>query len=664
MAESFAGRGWFAARGVWIGINFAGQCIRAPAPSSPEAGFRGGEESELIMSLRSRLFLFFGAFTALLVAAQWWWVQSLTRDLREESDRLAMFVGASVAQVLTVDLTCEEGERCEPTAEVVHALADADSLDRRGAEDDKKEGGYWYWQHRAGKEGLTDSAPADVMAEAPERLRRLVRFLRPSSLEERPGDDTTQEVRVKKINVEAESVGAGAVIRMAPVWQSAAAHDGGEVTVVVTGGRAAEHGPGGSTAETWRHETESSHADRSRTIVHRRIISSQGVVVEERTEGIERDPVSHSTFFHLDQGRDDGDDDTRFLVLERPDRVAQVPIPESGIDALERFQNRLWLGSVLLTALGLLIAAWLAHRVSKPLRGMARAAAEVGDGALGTQVEASSRDREIQSTLEAFNHMSARLQALDSETRRLEASRHLGELGDVARGIAHTLRNPLNALGLSVEELAARGSGSAADDGLVDSARRQIRRLDRGIRSFLLLASQSGGAVDDVDLAELVRDVALEALQDNPGGARLAVRIADDLNAVVPAVEPELRAVIQALVVNALEASPPSGRVEVAVERSTASDGPGRWIVRVDDQGPGLPAEVRSRLFTPHLSTKANGSGMGLFLAHRIASHRYDGCLNLLDRELRGVRAELEIGPRRPIAEPELHGASPREATA
>ena len=290
-----------------------------------------------------------------------------------------------------------------------------------------------------------------------------------------------------------------------------------------------------------------------------------------------------------------------------------------------------------------MIAA-VSHRVTTPLRRLSDAARRIGDGALGTRV-ADSGDGEVGEAIQAFNRMSGRLEELDARARELEARKHLGEIGEIARGLAHSLRNPLNALGLSVEELAARGSaaqGSAAQGtGLAESARRQIRRIDQSIRSFLVLASQSGGVSVAVDVGELIQDVALEALQDSRGKVRLELDLAADLPRL-RAVEPELRAVLQALVVNAVEASPEGGRVTVR----SAARGAGRLRIEIDDQGPGLAPEVRKRLFTPHLSTKANGSGMGLFLAHRIATNRYDGRLELVDLEGGGTRAVLELAAR------------------
>ena len=204
---------------------------------------------------------------------------------------------------------------------------------------------------------------------------------------------------------------------------------------------------------------------------------------------------------------------------------------------------------------------------------------------------------------------------------------------------------------LSVEELAASGNAAAAP-GLAESARRQIRRIDQSLRSFLALASQSGGVVSEVNLRELIEDVTLEALQDSRGKVRIELDLAADLPAL-RAVAPELRAVLQALVVNAMEASPEGGRVTV---RATPATG-GRARLEIDDSGPGLPEEVRRRLFTPHLSTKANGSGMGLFLAHRIATSRYGGSLELLDRKTGGTRAVLEIGMRAEASDTPSEGA-------
>ncbi|MFQ5720465.1 MAG: ATP-binding protein [Acidobacteriota bacterium] len=271
-------------------------------------------------------------------------------------------------------------------------------------------------------------------------------------------------------------------------------------------------------------------------------------------------------------------------------------------------------------------------------------AQEVCDGKLGVRAPETASG-EVGEAIRSFNRMSARLQELDAAAREMRTQQHLGEIGEIGRGLAHTLRNPLNALGLSLEELAERAPDGDASDELVESARRQIRRMDHSIRSFLALASGGAGDLEPVNLRALVQDVVLEVLQDTrhrtpieiePGAAGAAEPVIDGIGA-------ELRAVVQALVVNAVEASPPGSAVRL---RLTPAGRGERIGLEIDDAGAGLPPEVRERLFTPHTTTKATGSGMGLFLAHRIATGWYAGRLEIRDRVPRGSTAVLELRGR------------------
>jgi signal transduction histidine kinase len=331
---------------------------------------------------------------------------------------------------------------------------------------------------------------------------------------------------------------------------------------------------------------------------------------------------------------------TGFLFLEGPVARTRIPIPGTGVkDAVARFRTRLVLGSLGIVAVGLLAAAFVAHRVTRPLVELSRAARTVGEGAFGAQVR-TREGGEVGEAIAAFNQMSSRLEALEREALALKEREHLGEMGDVARGMAHALRNPLHAVGLSVDELATRLPGDP-DAALVAAvARRQIAGVDGTIRSFLALAA-GGGTEEEVDVRSLAEEVALAALQDARGRVRISVT-AGEARPSVLAVAPELKAALHALVVNAVEASPDGAEVTVRVE---SLDG-ARARVTVEDEGPGLPHEVRDRLFTPHVTTKPSGSGMGLFLAHRIATTRYGGRLAVEGRAPRGTRAVLEVGPR------------------
>jgi signal transduction histidine kinase len=322
----------------------------------------------------------------------------------------------------------------------------------------------------------------------------------------------------------------------------------------------------------------------------------------------------------------------------------RLEVPTSGVqDAVGRFGRRLLLASLAMVAAAVLLAGAVIHRFTRPLRDLAAAARRLGEGDLGLRAPAGPG--EVGQAIAAFNQMSQRLAELDAEARRLRGSEQLSELGEVGRGLAHSLRNPLNALGLALDQLAER----AADDESTEvaaAARRQIGRIDGALRGFLALAA-GGATAGEIDLLAVARDVALEALQAQPASAPGAPAVAVEVRTPaeplrLTGVEAEVRAALQALVVNAVEASPPGAAVVVTLD---AADG--AVMATVDDSGPGLAPEVRARLFTPHLTTKAAGAGVGLYLAHRLATDRYGGDLELTDRPKGGTRATLRLRDRR-----------------
>lgn len=324
-------------------------------------------------------------------------------------------------------------------------------------------------------------------------------------------------------------------------------------------------------------------------------------------------------------------------ALERRLRIPSAPVAS----AVDRFESRLVTGTLALLAAGLAAIALVVHRATRPLGELERAARRVGAGELGVEVPVAraAGAAEVAAAVAAFNAMSARLVELDRENRRLADAEHLSELGEVARGLAHTLRNPLHALGLAVERLAEERDDARADE-MAERCRRQIRRIDASLRSFLALASAPAAGAEPVDLATVAREVALEALQDAAG--RVRVEVDAPAPVAITAVAAELKAILQALVVNACEASPDDGRVLVSVR----AVGPGARV-EVEDEGAGVAPEVAGELFEPHVTTKPNGSGMGLFLARRLAATRYGGEVELAPRAPRGTSARLELGERR-----------------
>ena len=310
----------------------------------------------------------------------------------------------------------------------------------------------------------------------------------------------------------------------------------------------------------------------------------------------------------------------------------RIPVPGRRTEAIVRTTLRQGLlASTVLLAAGLLGAAVIAHRVGRPLRLLAGAAERLGRGELGATIPVTARG-EVGELQVAFNFMSKQLQGLEAERAAWQDREHLAQLGDLARGLGHTLRNPLNTLGLAVEELAEQSPESGRD--LAATARGQIRRIDRWLRSFLALGAGQAAQRETVDLGELARAVAFEAVQE---GCAVEVATSDE-GVAVCGVPGALRAALANLVENACQASPPGAAVQVTVERRD-----GEVVLSVRDLGPGLPEEVRNRLFQPHVTTRTGGSGMGLFLARQLVEGAHGGRLTVADAAGGGTEAVIVL---------------------
>jgi len=331
--------------------------------------------------------------------------------------------------------------------------------------------------------------------------------------------------------------------------------------------------------------------------------------------------------------------ENNFIYLTSPSINKKIPINKNPLtETLATMYNQYLLGSLGILLVGLLVVAMVSHGFSAPLRRLASTAQMVGEGRLGVQVNVTSGGGEVGIAIHEFNKMSVQLRELDNRTQMMRQRENLSELGEIADGLAHTIRNPLNTLGLSVEQMVAQTPDTESNRELAHVARQQIRRIDQWIRSFLALASQGTSSNEEIRMDGLIHDVMLEALGDGSAKVELVVELAEDLP-VCHGVGAELRAVVQALVVNAVEASPAGGRLWIRANPTQD----GGVCIQVEDEGSGLPRDVRDKLFSPHVTTKVTGSGMGLFLAKRIITTRYNGSLTLNDRQPNGVLAELFI---------------------
>jgi len=314
------------------------------------------------------------------------------------------------------------------------------------------------------------------------------------------------------------------------------------------------------------------------------------------------------------------------------------------IETVAMLEKRMLSGSLIILVIGLMIAAYFSHRLSIPLSKLSQAAKVVASGDLGATINSEGHfaSKEIKETVESFNYMSKQLEEVEQLKTQIRENEHYRELGDISRGLAHSIRNPLNTLGLAVEELTRNDLSEERRSRLSESASRQIQRVDQWIRSFLTFSLSGNTQSEPIELLPLIKDIQLEASQLLQHSVHLKVDSPEDI--VINGIEAELKAMFHALIINAVEASPKDGEVTVKFDQSEQ-----QITMEVLDQGDGIPEEITQNIYQPHQTTKAKGSGMGLFIAYRLAKGRYQGNIQVKNRDTGGTSALLTVSKQRMV---------------
>ena len=238
---------------------------------------------------------------------------------------------------------------------------------------------------------------------------------------------------------------------------------------------------------------------------------------------------------------------------------------------------------------------------------------------------------------------------LDDLTELLSAQR-LAAWREVAQRIAHEIKNPLTPIQLSAQRLRRRLGGRLTDDGGVleectGTIIGEVEGLRRLVDEFSRFARMPSLSPKPTDLRRLVEGVVALYGETHP-----AIALRAELDADLPVLEidaDQLKRALLNLVDNAVEA----GARDVVIG-GTAGRGAGRVQLVVADDGPGIPAEVRERIFLPYFSTKATGMGLGLPIVHQIVTD-HGGQLRVEDNVPRGSRfvIDLPVRPARAAAD-------------
>ncbi|MFB3826307.1 MAG: ATP-binding protein [Bryobacteraceae bacterium] len=305
-------------------------------------------------------------------------------------------------------------------------------------------------------------------------------------------------------------------------------------------------------------------------------------------------------------------------------------------------------------AASLLLTWLLARLVLRPVRELDRAAAEIARGNYGSRVEVAGED-ELARLARSFNAMSGAIQKAREELIRQE---RIATIGRLSTSLVHDLRNPLAAIYGGAEMLV---DGDLAAD-QVKRLARNIYKSSRHVQELLqelVDASRSrAGSAEPCSLAAIVRDACeLHASAAEAQRVAIVIAVPADLEARVE--RSRMERVFVNLVSNALEAMPRGGQLTITAVRE-----PEAVVIRVEDTGNGVPAEIAPRLFQPFVTAgKKNGLGLGLAFARQTMLD-HGGDLWLDSRPGEGARFCLRLPvlptfhnpPTTPAGEAAHHG--------
>jgi signal transduction histidine kinase len=321
---------------------------------------------------------------------------------------------------------------------------------------------------------------------------------------------------------------------------------------------------------------------------------------------------------------------------------------------------------VIILALATVLGLFVARRATGRVALLRTAARRVGEGDLTVRVSPRGKD-ELDELGRAFDRMVAEL----GETRsRLEYLQKVSAWQEVARRLAHEIKNPLTPIQLAVQELGSKYRGEDAGYArLLTTAqeilKEEIDSMRRLVDDFSAFAKLPKVEPAPIDLGQVVEDFVRghNAWQPHVRFEKPAAPVEALCDRML------IRRVLANLIENAVQAAEGAGRVPEVVLHVEADrggdDDRGRIDIVVDDNGPGVPASARERIFDPYVTTKENGTGLGLAIVRKIViDHGGDVVVAAEPSPLGGARFTVAIPAAAPATAAERGPATAAPAPA
>ncbi|MFW0757970.1 ATP-binding protein [Pseudomonas sp. H11T01] len=300
-------------------------------------------------------------------------------------------------------------------------------------------------------------------------------------------------------------------------------------------------------------------------------------------------------------------------------------------------QSDLFILIFLLSSAASLCVGWLvSQRLTRPLRDLSKGVRAVIAGDYQQRVVVTGGD-ELAELSSTFNHMTARLGELQNLEAQLRRRDRLHALGEVAMGLAHEIRNPLGIIKTATQLLHRRADLPENDKRHLEYVVSEVSRINDLITEFLDFAKPSAPMRSTQPARPLVEELigfcAPELATHN-----IDARIDDQApGATVHADARQLKQACLNLILNAIDAMPEGGRLTLGIGKDQEET-----IISVSDTGQGIEPDMLERIFTPFVTTKATGTGLGLAKVFSIMEN-HDGHVECVSEKDAGATFSLYI---------------------
>lgn len=327
------------------------------------------------------------------------------------------------------------------------------------------------------------------------------------------------------------------------------------------------------------------------------------------------------------------------IPLDRLDVIMTVRFNTmASTEILQAFKNRYIIMVAFVFIITLWIMVYYIQKILRPLMDLSDACAAVTEGNLET-VHVASSSGEVKLLESKFNDMVMSLREKEVMEIKLRQAQRLSALGNLAAGVAHDVRNPLNAIKLLSSHAIDSLPGDAHEQTVkpLTTIRKEVDRLEDIVSGFLSLAKEreltpEPNQIDEL-LAECVRLFQKDA--EERGVSLIAELNAGETMLLLDAKQ-WTRAILNVLL-NALEACDTGGHVRIS---SVVKKGVCR--IDIEDDGPGLPESVAEQVFDPYYTTKPGGTGLGLSITRSIIEE-HGGTIELASSDGQGCRVLISI---------------------